>query len=272
MSFMIVSGKTFICQICENSLRVEYEGGPLMTQIGDFEVMQQQDIARELGDQNENDGFYLYDFGICASCYEKEVDKSLKEKSVQINELLTKLNNLSALLEEAFVKTLPKVESSITWNKIVEDFNLADDILVDNRQNKGKRNTPLKKFIRNYSDDLESYIIKKVLKTPELESLVKHYKEQFKLIMSNIDKLIKKNNLLYFGKMTNDAENLNPYILTDTSVRTPIDESPSEMFYYKSQLDIELVREQYSFRENNFYLSNGFISKMIKRVVEEQNV
>ena len=48
MSFMLTRGKVFVCQKCEHRVSVEYEGGTAMTQIGDFEVMRQMQIAEEL--------------------------------------------------------------------------------------------------------------------------------------------------------------------------------------------------------------------------------
>ena len=65
MSFMVVGGKTFICHECGHRVSVDYKGGAMMTQIGDFEVMRQQEIAEELNEQQKPDerGFYIYDFG-----------------------------------------------------------------------------------------------------------------------------------------------------------------------------------------------------------------
>ena len=124
MSFIVVGGKTFICRECGHRVSVDYKGGAMMTQIGDFEVIRQQEIVEELNKQQKPDerGFYLYDFGLCASCYEKTVLKPQRERNNKLNELFEELDILHASSTEdiniAFTEALEQVKKNLTRDDI----------------------------------------------------------------------------------------------------------------------------------------------------------
>ena len=76
MSFMVVSGKQFMCSDCEKIVQIEYEGGAQMTQIGDLSVMEQIQLSEQFGSEFDS---YLYDIGICNECFDNE--KELKRSN-----------------------------------------------------------------------------------------------------------------------------------------------------------------------------------------------
>ena len=163
MSFMVVSGKTFICHECSHRMSVEYEGGALMTQIGDFEVMRQQEIAEELGERSS----YLYDFGLCESCYIETVSKTSRERNNKLRELLERLDVLYSASGEEISALFPEVMEYVKKDFSLYDVNkavggLEDDFFEDKRQHKGKRRSPLKTFWHNYEEVLEGYILKQI--------------------------------------------------------------------------------------------------------------
>lgn len=71
MSFLLVTGKLYHCESCGAQVRVEYEGGAQLTQIGDENVFEQMELAERLGqpgDNPEREGYWLHDFMICGDC------------------------------------------------------------------------------------------------------------------------------------------------------------------------------------------------------------
>ena len=124
MSFLTVRGKIFVCYECAHRVIVEYEGGALLTQIGDFEVMRQLEIAEELGEREaaEERGFYLYDFGLCESCYEKTVAKSQRDRDLELSELLKALDELYRSgreeIEDIFNEVLEELKEHLTRDDI----------------------------------------------------------------------------------------------------------------------------------------------------------
>ncbi len=84
MSLMLVSGKQFICENCKKVVLIEYKDGAQMTQIGDDNVHKQMELSQQFGQINDNpnqDGYYLYDIGLCSDCFAAiEEDWSVKVK------------------------------------------------------------------------------------------------------------------------------------------------------------------------------------------------
>ena len=274
MSLLVVGGKTFICQECGHRVSVDYEDGAMMTQIGDLEVMYQQEIAEELNEQQTLDdrGFYLYDFGVCKSCYEK-LDAETKKRSDKFNELYRSVDSLyrSAYTKvyDSFTKSMEQVVSNLTWNDISEMVGgVSKDDLIETRQHKGKRRSPLKQFIRNNSTKLEKAIIKRILKMSKIDAILSQYQEQSQNIFREMKELLKANNIVYYFKMTDEAENLNEYIVTDTSVRKPVAGSISEPFYYLIEVSHSTIRKSYRLGMNEFYLSKDELEKVITKVYE----
>lgn len=277
MSFMLVSGKQFICESCEKVISVEYKDGAKMTQIGDFEIMRQQQIAQEFGEQqviNEK-GFYLYDFGLCEPCYEKTVPETLRKRSTRINELLHNLDLLyrSAYgeIDEQFSKTLKQVGSNLTWNDISQAVGgIDEDELEDKRQHKGKRKSPLKTFMHSYAEELEHYIINQVLNIPRSGQIIKQYRDQSREILREMTKLLKSDNSLYLSKTSDASENLNDYIVTDTSVRVPIDGSVSKTFYYGMEINCRELIKNYRLDSSDFYLEKGALWPIVEKALERK--
>ena len=274
MSFLVVGGKTFICQECGHRVSVDYEGGAMMTQIGDFEVMRQQEIAEELNEQQSLDerGFYLYDFGVCQSCY-RSVDEETRARSDKFNELYRSVDSLYrsayAKVDDNFIKSLEQLASILTWNDISEMAGgVSREELIDTRQHKGKRKSPLKQFIHNYSEKVEHAITRRILKMPEIDAVLSQYQEQSQKIFKEMRELLNPDNLAYFSKMTDEMENLNEYIVTDTSVRKPVTGSVSEPFYYPIEVSYGALRKNYRLGVNEFYLPKGELGRIITKVYE----
>ena len=278
MSFSVVGGKTFICYECGHRVSVDYEGGAMMTQIGDLEVIRQQEIAEELNEQQIPDerGFYLYDFGLCASCYEKTISKSAKEQNNKLNELFRQLDVLYTSSTEdiniSFTEALKQIRKNLTKGDISKAVGgLDDDILEDNRLHKGKRKSPMKSFIHTNSEELERYILKKVWKTDKIKMAAEQYKEASDKILDEMLKHLKKNKVYYLRKRVDASENLNEFIITDTSVRVPIEGSSSEAYYYEMEINFVAVRKSYRLKVSNLYLEKGILTLMVEKALEKKS-
>lgn len=277
MSWMLVRGKKFICNKCGKVTLVEYQGGALMTQIGDIEIMKQEHIAKELGEnQNGENGYYLYDIGICENCYKTKINKSIQNRCERVDALLQELQENLELLEKTFYENLPKVRDIIKWNEMAKELEIDTDSLIDRRENKSKKRTPLKTYIHNNADKLTYYIVKKTFEIPEVENFTANYLNKKNAIISEIDKLFRKdsffrfNNICYYFKDTTKAENLNSHFLADTTIRVPRDDSPSEKFYFEYEINIESIAGVYGISNRYFRLPRGFLRGTIEKAFEER--
>ena len=278
MSFMVVGGKTFICRECGHRVSVDYKSGAMMTQIGDFEVMRQQEIAEELNEQQKPDerGFYIYDFGLCTSCYEKTALKPQRVRNNKLNELFEQLDILHASSTEdiniAFTEALEQVKKNLTRDDISNAVGgLDDNILEDNRQHKGKRKSPMKSFVHTNSEELERYILKKVWKIDKIKLTVEQYKEASNKILDEMMKHLEKSKVYYLSKRVDTSENLNEFIVTDTSIRVPVEGSSSETYYYEMEINFGAVRKNYRLKASNLYLEKGILTLMVEKALEKKS-
>ena len=306
MSFMEIGGKTFICSKCEHRVNIDYEGGVQLTQVGELEIMNQEEILKELAktypktlagkladklfrlggqapfmDAAMNSqlraerGFYLYDLSLCESCYKKSVPEALRAKSNKFDEVSVQLdklyNNTFIEIEKYFAETLDHVTSVLTRNDIFEAIGGVDEeSLKDKRQHKGKRKTPIETLIHNNKDKLEQHIINMVLTSPKIEPIIEHYKQESRKLLKEIQELSKSNSVLYASKTTDATENLNRHILTDATVRTPVKGSVSEDFYYEMEIDFPELRREYKIQWDDFYLQKETLEQLIEKILQKK--
>jgi len=267
---MLVSGKRFVCTECNHTVEVHYEGGTLMTQIGDFEVMRQMQIQEELSDE----GAYLYDFGLCTVCYEQNLPQELKDRVVQIDLLIDKLgehyNTVREKIAKHFEELLTKVEENLSFEDLSEiTGGLNLETFIDTRQHKGKRRSPLKDFLREYSEEIEHAMLQKVWREVSIHSVTRQYTQETHNIFKQLNDILSMDNSYYYHKDTDNTENLNDYIMTDTSVRVPVEGSASERFYYETSFDCKEIMRAYWISPTDYSLPKGMVTSVVERIVNQ---
>jgi len=239
MSFMIVSGKRFICEVCGKTIQIEYEGGAKYTQIGEMNLLEQQETAEYLGLRGDNT--YLYDIGICHDCFEKKVDKEARENSARA----------IALAEEIYThrdETLNRINAQIAElsDSLVSNIGLSDilsisndekveRVLSDKHMAPAKRSKQIKDIVRKNRYEIEMYIIKKVFSQEEAKNTLQDYRETTRSKKEMIERLLRDDARLFIQMKTNEAEDLNGYIET---VRYPLKGSVEENFYHEMEVDL----------------------------------
>jgi hypothetical protein len=276
MSFMFVKGKVYICEKCGYRLYVDYIGGSLYVHISDIEIMRQLEIAKELNEQqSQEDGFYLYDIGICQNCYDK-LDEIVKTNSIKFIELISKVeekhNQTYSILEkeiENFVKEAPNILKWEDISKAIErDVNIEE--LIDRRPIKSKKRSPIRRFIHQNAHQLSNYIIDYFLNTPNTIEILDNYKNSLAPILDEIKKIIKETPTIYISKLTNVPENLNPVMVTDMSVRVPVENTKEELFYYPIEVNFDRIVEEYEFNTYKLSLPKGSLYSIVTEIFERE--
>lgn len=273
MSFMLVTGKIFLCNVCQKRLKVNYEGGALYTQIGDNRIMQQQDIADSYKQPNPNpneEGYYLYDIGLCENCWEVQVDggqKSMFEEIVKIMNTNVALRDNTILIIE---EMLPNLTENIACAMTIEDVKSAiatpiDLTLGDKHATLSKRQKLCKSFAQHHRDALENYIIDKSWMDSDIKEVVDNYNNAAQPLHDRLKKLIGKSRILYYSKETNAAENLNGYILAETTVRKPVEGSPDELFLFEQEMEADDVVEMFDISSSITWID---LSQTVRDIVE----
>lgn len=244
---MLVAGKIFVCPECQKTVQVDYEGGALVTQIGDMEVMRQLEYSEQLGQPNadpDEEGFYLYDFGVCGACYENLASAENRERYEQILHLLDKIEAERSQAIEAISLIAEDAIRSVAANLTLEDISAAigrpvDATLGDKHATAAKKQRLITGFVQDYSNRIKPYILNKAFAEGHIKQRMKQYREETKHSISQLSSLLDiTQGKSFVQKHTNAAENLNAYIISNETVRYPVDDAIDEVFYYPIEYDV----------------------------------
>lgn len=247
MSFMTVVGKIFVCPECEKTVAVDYVGGPLATQIGDMAVAQQLEYSEHLGQPNTDpyeEGFYLYDFGVCGACYENLASAKDRKRYEQIFHLLGKIEAERSQAIDAVSDVAVDAIKSVALGLTLLDISKAigspvDARLGDKHATVDKKRRQISGFVQDYSNRIHPYILEKAFADGPVRQIVEQYREETKHSISQLSSLLDiTQGKSYVQKHTNAAENLNAYIISNETVRYPVDDAIDEVFYYPIEYDV----------------------------------
>jgi hypothetical protein len=246
MSFLLVSGKIFICSECNRSVKVNYKEGALPTQIGDIEITHQLELSSEIGQPNSDpneEGYYLYDIGMCEKCYFSLIDESERKRSSEISRCIhgiitardERINAFSSLNPTLFEDVVSKITLAEICSALSEDI---ASLTGDKHDSISKKQRLKKAFIHKYKSEIESYILNKCWSEPCALVIVERFNTATKALMKALKIAIGSNNLFCISKRTNATESLNEYITAYTTIREPLNESPNESFYFNREVDL----------------------------------
>lgn len=254
MSFMLISGKIFFCNECNKTIRVEYKGGPQITQIGDLNIMNQLELSEQMkklkqpNPHPEEQGYYLYEVGYCEKCYKKRVDSDEKDKIQEFFKIIETLTKIRSKTITAIFKLLPEMIESAASKMTPDDMGAAigspfDPYLGDRHALPAKRQRMIRAFIQDNSRSIESYLSKKVLEESSIAECIAKWEQSIEAKRNRFNLLMDQISSVYIMKKTNAVENLNDFIISDNSVRKPVFWSPNEKFYFPSELNTDGVTD-----------------------------
>lgn len=252
MSFMLVAGKIFRCTECQKAVQVEYEGGALVTQIGDMAVSRQLEYSEQLGQPSADpykEGFYLYDFGVCGSCYENLASAEDRERYGQIFHLISTIEAERSQAIEAVSDVAADAIKSVALGLTLLDISKAIDSPVDARLGDkhatvGKKRRQITGFVQDYSNRIQPYILEKAFADGPIRQIVEQYREETTSSISQLSSLLDvTQGKSFLQKHTNATESLNDYIISRYMVRYPVDDAIDEVFYYAVRYDVRKLMQ-----------------------------
>jgi|GEM_PF-6304967 len=269
MSFMMVCGKIFICAKCRRHIKISYRGGPMITQIGDINVAWQLTLSRKNGqphDDPDKQGYYLYDIdGLCSACYESGESEAARQNNHEINECIKLMDTERVAAEAALAPVLPvaldKVAAEITFLNLCEAMDAyIDPWLGDKYALPGKRKRMLNKFVNDHKTRLAAYLIKRAWAEECVDAIVDPHDQKMQILSGQLKNMLRKNSaikaafkhswqggyslleklyllfgqgyLVYIMQRIDAAENLNDYIVANTTAREPEEDTPNDVIYY----------------------------------------
>jgi hypothetical protein len=240
MSWMLVSGKVYFCTKCQGHIQVEYEGGALETQVGDSVIDEQSVLLDEFAQPNvnpETDGYYLYEKIICEDCFVKlGIDETdAKRLMVLLDEVDATINHVVAQVCAVFQNPTPHDLKEFIGESAFKE--LSGQTMLPARK-KRKINEAFQDW--HCSDNFLSRRIE-----AELEKLPKP------LPQANLKKFamkLRKQYLTVFVKKNIcEAENINPFIQSEHTVRVPLPNTPMVTVIIEGEIELN------AFKHNNYF-------------------
>ena len=84
-------------------------------------------------------------------------------------------------------------------------------------------------------------------------------------------KHLEKSKVYYLSKRVDASENLNEFIVTNTSIRVPVEGASSETYYYEMEINFGAVRKNYRLKASNLYLEKGILTLMVEKALEKKS-
>jgi len=241
MSMMLVAGKIFHCIDCGESVRIEYTDGAKITQVGDPVVDQQSALIEHYGQpvsDPEQTGYYLCDEVVCASCYAKNNHDGQAAEAI-----------LAAIerFDQVVLQVADSVRAAIanpTLDDLVEfigkpgfDELSGHSMLPARKQRKLNELFQIwhctDRFIETRIDEALA-AMPKPWHDEEVQQLVEHIADQ-----------IGGTDLPVFTRWSiQDAENINPYIQSEFTVRFPESNTPAIEVYRPRVIHLDDVMEE----------------------------
>ncbi len=249
MSYMLVKGKIFVCEECFRGIQVEYEGGEKLTQIGQFSIDIQNRISKDIRKLfPEQSHSYLFELGICEECYHQNHFLKNPEEETYVAkyfQLCNALNDEKETIKDSMKHLIQKMTDDITNNMTIDYIEAIsqqqfDPFLGDKHSTISKRKGKFKQWYQNHiRPNIKQFLINRAKENEHIKPLVFNFNlKVYELFMDILCHL--KNNyfIALIPKDISKLENLNLYLMNETTVRCPVRDTPVRLFYHKGKLDI----------------------------------
>lgn len=243
MSWMLVAGKVYHCKKCGECVQVEYESGAELTQVSDVVIDQQSEMLDEFAQPNADpdlEGYYLQEKITCEECY-----ATLSPDNSDAEQLVSLLAEVDAAIKQVVDHVSASLENpthddvlELLGKSVFEELS-ARSMLPARRQ---RRLTEV--FQKWYCLDkfLSNRVKAEIEKLPQpLPSVrLKEFAVQLR----------KKYLTVYVQKEIWVAENINPYIQSEHTVRVPTLNTPHIRVITEGAIDLV------EFKRKGFFINS----------------
>ena len=258
MSWLLIRGKMLHCEECGAQQAIEYEEGPLLTQIGDLNVLKQMELNEQCMPEKYNcqtEGYYFHIDGFyCEKCIN---DKTQRPEGIfVVTQNKDVLSNMNQIIED--YKGKAEAMQTKCVGEILLSISLEDIIAIAPRQlpriiilakgmNEENKKEELSRFIRKHVNPINKMIMGKVYMHPAVKRLDEEYQKALEKEEKNILAEVEgKAGIHYYHKIDLlEIDCLNPYICYEGSMRQPIAENRFLNFYGEGGYDIDPDRLHY---------------------------
>lgn len=300
MSFMYVKGKIYHCLNCKKSIKVQYmpilinDTPTHLTQIGDDNIIFWYKLNEKYGQPPEEEDVspespvFLHDEGFCKGCVENIIRKNKKliELQNKYNRFADIYKKASELLDSYSKEINPLISDlldSFVNNMVFYDLKEIDDEIFSQTLRekdfltKRKKRALLHEFFKKVENKIPEYMKKIVLRNENVRYFISQYEQYSKELLEELYELSSTiTGEVYIRKDIYSPENLNNYIITDMTVRIPINPKQDiEYFFYPANITEQDLKYCISNLHSDALLSFdvlGFTTKLKRKTYNLANV
>lgn len=243
MSFLMIRGKIYHCNQCGAFEKIEYEGGPQLTQVGDFGVMIQKELNKkyfpDLSNPEKEGYYYHIEKCICDQCVDKVPDIVIvgpdKVPTVVMKEWEAQIERFQNKGQEIATSYFHKTMEEITPTEL-KQLNPMKYILIKQDLKRGdleKAAGQQKIFCAEIKKTLWNRFMKKMLESQEFKEINQDLKDsllvEFRKIEGGIE--IDRSKTHYSKLNIFGVDSLNPYVMYELSIRKSIKTDSERSFY-----------------------------------------
>lgn len=251
MAFMVIRGKAYHCNSCEKEVKVEYEGGAQLTQIGDEYVKIQKELNSKYnpkGYNGEGEGYYFHIEGlICQDCFDENHRISGDINLLQENSPMDDISDIIDLYKDNLDNLIEDILPDILMDIDLKDLRYLNEKKYDNMVNSdffkvlAKREQFIEDFVFEYSDQINEFIMEKIREHEEVLELNHKYREETGKIKNFLLELNDKVSKGFFQERdVNEVDILNPYLANDNTTRYPV-KSELEYKFYSGPYELSMT-------------------------------
>ena len=196
MSWLNIRGKIYHCLKCPEIIKVEYEGGACLTQIGDDRGYEQMALTQRYGQPTANpdaEGYYLHDEVICEACFKKRYMKGGQHNiAMNMEDLCNRLSeikdkhaeNVGKAAESAFNNWLENISPGNFREINTSAFDKTIGLKIFTLR--GKRRDLIGQFVSSAKDSIISFIYDQVNSNTHLRDVIKQYASEAQPIIESL--------------------------------------------------------------------------------------
>ncbi|WP_347275453.1 hypothetical protein [Candidatus Kuenenia sp.] len=253
MSWLNIRGNMYHCLKCSEIVKVEYEGGACLTQIGDNRIYKQTALTKRYGQPTANpdaEGYYLHNEIFCEPCFKKRYMKGGQyDVAMNMGALCNRLlgikdkhtENIGKATESAFNNWLENVSPGNLREINTPAFDKTIGLKIFKLRN--KRKDLIEQFVSSAKDSIITIIYNLVNRDPYLQDAIRQYASEAQPIIDSIRKLLLnlKGKFFLKGKIfrvrsINQPENLNDYVRYEMTTRSPVASTPDITVFYQTNM------------------------------------
>ena len=243
MSLLMIQGKVYHCDQCGAFEKVEYEGGPQLTQIGDFGVILQKELNKKyLPDlfNPEKEGYYYHiEKCICDHCIDKMPDilvvKPEKVPSGIMKEWDAQIERFQNEGKEIAASYFHQTMEEITPDEL-KQLNPMKYMLIKQDLKRGDLEKAAEKqriFCAEIKNTLWNRFMNKMLESQEFKVTNQDLKDSLLVELRKLEDRIGIDcRKTHYSKLNIFGVNsLNPYVMYELSIRKSIKTDGLRSFY-----------------------------------------